>query len=50
MNVDLGGALGAGLLTTTLKKRWVVQDLDSRALSVTAAGRRDMRARFGLQD
>jgi DNA-binding transcriptional ArsR family regulator len=46
----LGGALGAALLTTALRKRWVVQDLDSRALSVTAAGRRDMRARFGLQD
>ena len=46
----LGGALGAALLKIALKKRWVVQDLDSRALSVTAAGRRDMRARFGLQD
>jgi DNA-binding transcriptional ArsR family regulator len=46
----LGGALGAALLSTALKKRWVVQDLDSRALRVTAAGRRDMRARFGLED
>jgi DNA-binding transcriptional ArsR family regulator len=46
----LGGALGAALLKTALKKKWVVQDLDSRALSVTAAGRRDMRARFGLED
>jgi DNA-binding transcriptional ArsR family regulator len=46
----LGGALGASLLKIALKKRWVVQDLDSRALSVTAAGRRDMRAQFGLQD
>ena len=46
----LGGALGAALLETALKKKWVVQDLDSRALSVTAAGRRDMRARFGLED
>jgi DNA-binding transcriptional ArsR family regulator len=45
----LGGALGAALLKTALKKKWVVQELDSRALSVTAAGRRDMRARFGLE-
>jgi DNA-binding transcriptional ArsR family regulator len=44
----IGGALGAALLTTALKKKWVAQDLDSRALSVTAAGQRDMRARFGL--
>jgi DNA-binding transcriptional ArsR family regulator len=46
----LGGALGAAVLTIALKKKWVVQELDSRALSVTAAGRRDMRARFGLRD
>jgi DNA-binding transcriptional ArsR family regulator len=46
----LGGALGAALLKTAIKKRWVVPDLDSRALSITAAGRREMRARFGLQD
>jgi DNA-binding transcriptional ArsR family regulator len=46
----LGGALGAALLKAALKKRWVVPELDSRALSVTAAGRRDMRVRFGLQD
>ena len=46
----LGGALGAALLNAALKRKWVVQELDSRALSVTAAGRREMRARFGLQD
>ena len=46
----LGGALGAALLSVALKKKWVVPDLDSRALSVTTAGRREMRARFGLQD
>ena len=46
----LGGALGAALLKIAMKQRWVIQDLDSRALSVTAAGRRDMRARFGLQE
>jgi hypothetical protein len=45
----LGGALGAALLELALKRRWVEQDLDSRTLEITAAGRREMRARFGLQ-
>jgi DNA-binding transcriptional ArsR family regulator len=35
----IGGALGAALLAAALKKKWVVQDLDSRALTVTKAGR-----------
>jgi hypothetical protein len=46
----LGGALGAAFLTTALKRRWVVQDLDSRALSVTTVGRREMLTRFGVED
>jgi DNA-binding transcriptional ArsR family regulator len=45
----LGGALGAALLKVALKKKWVVHDLDSRALGVTGFGRREMLARFGLQ-
>lgn len=45
----LGGALGAALLEVALKKRWVSQDLDSRALRVTSAGRREMQARFDVQ-
>ena len=45
----LGGAVGAALLKVALQKRWVAQDLDSRVLSVTAFGRREMHARFGLQ-
>jgi len=45
----LGGALGAALLHIVLKRKWVVQDLDSRALSVTPAGRRELRARFGVE-
>jgi hypothetical protein len=44
----LGGALAAALLHTALKKRWLEQYLDSRALTVTSAGRREMAARFGL--
>jgi DNA-binding transcriptional ArsR family regulator len=38
----LGGALGAALLKLGLKRRWVTQDLDSRALGVTGLGRREM--------
>jgi DNA-binding transcriptional ArsR family regulator len=45
----LGGALGAALLDFALRKKWVVQDLDSRALRLTSRGRREMQARFGLQ-
>jgi DNA-binding transcriptional ArsR family regulator len=45
----LGGALGAALLSIALKRKWVVQDLDSRALGITRLGRREMLARFGLQ-
>ena len=42
----IGGALGAALLNVALKRRWVTQDLDSRALNVTRAGVREMRSRF----
>jgi DNA-binding transcriptional ArsR family regulator len=45
----LGGALGAAFLKIALKRKWVTQDLDSRALDVTSLGRREMLSRFGLQ-
>ena len=45
----LGGALGAALLKVALKRKWVSQDLDSRAVRVTNLGRREMGSRFGLQ-
>lgn len=45
----LGGALGAALLDTALKRKWLRQDLDSRALNITASGRREMLARFELR-
>jgi DNA-binding transcriptional ArsR family regulator len=45
----VGGALGAALLEVALKRKWVVQDLDSRALDVTTLGRREMLTRFGVQ-
>ena len=45
----IGGALGAALLSLMLKKRYVSRDLDSRTLSVTALGRREMQNRFGME-
>ncbi|MGX9865410.1 ArsR/SmtB family transcription factor [Pseudomonas moraviensis] len=45
----LGGSLGAALLQTALKRKWVTQDLDSRALTLTTLGRRQISARFGLE-
>ena len=44
----IAGALGAVLLKIALQRKWVIQDLDSRALRVTAAGNRHMAARFGI--
>ncbi len=44
----LGGAVGAGIFQAALKRRWVQQDLDSRALRLTSAGKREMAARFGV--
>jgi DNA-binding transcriptional ArsR family regulator len=45
----LGGALGAALLAVALKRKWIVQDLDSRILRVTKTGRHEMHARFTLE-
>ena len=44
----LGGALGAAILTLALRKRWLTQELDSRALSVTAAGKRELQRYLGV--
>jgi DNA-binding transcriptional ArsR family regulator len=45
----IAGALGSALLKIALKRKWVAQDLDSRAIRVTNAGRREMLARFGVE-
>lgn len=45
----LAGALGAGFLRIVLKRKWVVQDLDSRILSITDHGRRELLNRFAIQ-
>ena len=44
----LAGALGSALLDLVLKRRWLSQDLDSRALAITGLGRREMLKHFGL--
>jgi DNA-binding transcriptional ArsR family regulator len=46
----IAGAIGAALLSVALKRKWVIQDLDTRALTVTAFGRREMLTRFGLHN
>jgi DNA-binding transcriptional ArsR family regulator len=45
----IGGALGAAILKLAIKRKWVAQDLDSRAIRVTNAGRREMLTRFGVE-
>ena len=45
----VGGAVGAALLNIALKRKWVVQDRDCRALTLTGVGRREMVNRFGLR-
>lgn len=44
----IGGALGAALLQLALKRRWVTQDLDIRAVCITNLGKREMLAKLGL--
>jgi DNA-binding transcriptional ArsR family regulator len=45
----VGGALGAAVLQIALKRKWVTQDLDSRALGITNLGRREMLTRLDLR-
>ena len=45
----IGGSLGAALLDTALKRKWVERDLNSRALEITNYGKRELRSRFGVQ-
>jgi len=44
----LAGALGAAVLNTALKRKWVLQDLNSRALEITPSGRRELITRFDI--
>lgn len=45
----LAGALGAELMKLALRRRWIDQDLDSRALALTRWGQRELRSRFSLE-
>ncbi|HXX15201.1 MAG TPA: helix-turn-helix transcriptional regulator [Candidatus Eremiobacteraceae bacterium] len=45
----IGGALGAAILKLVLKRKWLLQEPDCRALQVTGLGRRELRARFGIE-
>src|SRR5579862_3780248 len=44
----LGGALGAAVLALVLRKKWLVPQLDSRALRITWLGRHELAARLGI--
>jgi DNA-binding transcriptional ArsR family regulator len=45
----LGGALGAAVLSLALRKKWVARQFETRALTVTALGRREFSRHFGLE-
>lgn len=45
----VGGALGGALLETALKRRWVVKELDSRALRLTPAGQLAFKTQVGFE-
>jgi hypothetical protein len=45
----LGGSLGAALLKTAITRKWVTQDLDSRVLTLTATGRKELSRRFAVE-
>jgi len=37
------------LLQTAITRKWVTQDLDSRALTLTATGRKELSIRFAVE-
>jgi DNA-binding transcriptional ArsR family regulator len=45
----LAGALGAAFLAVALKRKWIVRDLDTRIVTITPAGRRELKAWTGLR-
>jgi DNA-binding transcriptional ArsR family regulator len=45
----LGGGLAAELLRVAFARKWIRRDLDSRAVTVTAAGRRELQRTFDLE-
>ena len=45
----LGGRLGAQLLETALKRRWLVRDMEGRALTLTSIGKSAFDKHFGIK-
>lgn len=45
----LGGALGAVMLKMMMGKRWITRELDSRAVSITSFGKRELKQHFRLE-
>jgi DNA-binding transcriptional ArsR family regulator len=45
----IGGSLGAALLRAALMLKWVVRDLDSRSLQVTAKGKKELMSKLGIE-
>jgi hypothetical protein len=45
----LAGGLAAAVLDQALRRRWIEREPDSRVLTVTPSGRREMARRFGLR-
>lgn len=43
----LGGALGAAVFSQAVRRRWLIQDDDSRTLEITDRGRDEILKRFG---
>jgi hypothetical protein len=47
--MHLAGALGSELLRAFVAREWVRPELDSRALTITARGRRELRQRLQIE-
>jgi hypothetical protein len=45
----IGGALGAALLQKAIERKWLQREFDSRILTITRLGQRELSARFGIQ-
>ncbi len=45
----VGGALGAAVLKIAFQRKWVLQELDNRALEITSVGKRELLARFKIK-
>jgi DNA-binding transcriptional ArsR family regulator len=44
----LGGSLGAAILSLASRRKWVMRELDGRALTPTAFGRQEFQRHFGI--